>query len=61
MDNYNVVSYLLKARTVKPAETAVAREQHGNNISPGVFYAVGAAFPQYVRNNRGPVGSGVWS
>jgi hypothetical protein len=27
----DVVAYLLKVRTVKLAETAVARKQHGNN------------------------------
>jgi hypothetical protein len=37
---------LLKAVIVKPAQKAVAREQHGNNMPSGVFYAVGTAFPQ---------------
>jgi hypothetical protein len=46
MENYTIVAYLLKARIVKPAETAFAREQHSNNTLPGVFYAAGARFPQ---------------
>jgi hypothetical protein len=37
--------YLLKARNVKPAETAVAGEQRGNKPSPGVSYAVCSIFP----------------
>jgi hypothetical protein len=39
------VSYLLKARIVELAETAIAREQNDNIMWPCVFYAVRAMIP----------------
>jgi hypothetical protein len=40
------VAYQLKAKIMKPAKPNVAREQHGNNTWPGVFYAISSTFPQ---------------
>jgi hypothetical protein len=42
-------------------QTAVAREQHGNNMWPSVFYALNAMphSNRYAHNNRGRAGNGV--
>jgi hypothetical protein len=47
----NSVIYLLKAKIVKPAETAVAGEQHGNKSRPCVFYAVHTTYPYSQKKN----------
>jgi hypothetical protein len=51
------VAYFLKAWILKPAETAVAGEQHCNNTWPGVLYVVCAN--TYVTQQQRIVESGV--